>query len=241
MRPRIICHMIASVDGRLLVDRWTDPASSGSRTALLAQYEAVAARFASDGWIIGRTTMGRHYATAPARPGTVHPPLPRETFLGERAGRTLAIAIDPRGKLHYGGDEVEACHVVAVLGEDVPDTYLAELREDGVSYLFAGPDGKDLPRALEILGERFGAATLLLEGGGIINGAFLEAGLIDEISLLIYPGIDGLAAAPSIFEAAGAPDARPASGLSLRPLGCEVLEGGQVWLRYAVENGRNPG
>jgi 5-amino-6-(5-phosphoribosylamino)uracil reductase len=205
---------------------------------VLAQYETVASRFVSDGWIIGRTTM-QHYATAKARSVAPKGKIPREPFLGAQQGRDLAVAFDPKGKLHYGTDEVDGCHVVAVLGEQVPDAYLAELREDGVSYLFAGAQGQDLSHALEVLGERFGATTLLLEGGGVINGAFLEAGLIDEISLLVYPGIDGLAAAPSIFEAAGSPDVRPAAGLSLRPLGCEVLKGGLVWLHYAVENGRN--
>lgn len=34
--------------------------------------------------------------------------------------------------------------------------------------------------------------TLLLEGGGHINGAFLEGGLVDELSLLIVPGIDAM-------------------------------------------------
>ena len=47
----------------------------------------------------------------------------------------------------------------------------------------------------------FGIETLSLQGGGIINGAFLKAGLLDELSLLIYPGIDGLSGVPSVFEA----------------------------------------
>jgi 5-amino-6-(5-phosphoribosylamino)uracil reductase len=240
MRPKIICHMIGSIDGRLLVERWTDPAAGGSRTALLAQYETVASRFVSDGWIVGRTTMALHYAKAKARRVVPDGNIAREPFLGARNGRSLAVAIDPKGKLHYGRAEVDGCHIVAVLGEEVPDAYLAELREDGVSYLFAGPDGKDLAGALDILGGRFGATTLLLEGGGILNGAFLKAGLIDEISLLVYPGIDGSAGAPSIFEASGEPEDRPASGLSLRPLGSEILEGGLAWLHYAVESGRRP-
>lgn len=34
-----------------------------------------------------------------------------------------------------------------------------------------------------------------------MNGAFLQAGLVDEISLLLCPAIDGSTGAPSIFEA----------------------------------------
>jgi riboflavin biosynthesis pyrimidine reductase len=77
--------------------------------------------------------------------------------------------------------------------------------------------------------------TLLLEGGGRINGAFLKEGLIDEISLLVYPAIDGLAGVASIFEFIGRIDEQPAAGQSLRHISTETLEGGVVWLRYRVE------
>nr|WP_256369874.1 dihydrofolate reductase family protein [Microvirga sp. KLBC 81] len=90
-------------------------------------------------------------------------------------------------------------------------------------------------RAIETLAESFGVKTLLLEGGGTINGAFLKAGLIDEISVLMYPGIDGLAGVPSIFEYSGEVREKPAAGQSLRHLTTETLEGGMVWLHYRVE------
>jgi len=160
----------------------------------------------------------------------------RETYIANRNGRNIAVAIDPHGRLHYGQDNAGGDHIVAVLGEQVPDAYLAELREDGVSYLFAGPDGHDLHRAMDILGEAFGVRNLLLEGGGVINGAFLKAGLIDEISLLVYPGIDGLAGVPSIFEYADGASVRPAAGRSLRHVATETLDGGMVWIHYSVES-----
>ncbi|MEJ0001052.1 MAG: dihydrofolate reductase family protein [Verrucomicrobiota bacterium] len=159
----------------------------------------------------------------------------RGTHVADRKGRDVAVAVDPHGKVHYGQDNVEGDHVIAILGEQVSDDYLAELREDGVSYLFAGKDGHDLPGALDILGETFGLKGLLLEGGGKINGAFLKAGLIDEISVLVYPGVDGLAGVASIFDYAGKPDEKPTDGQSLRHLATETLEGGVVWLRYGVE------
>lgn len=235
MRPKVICHMVSSIDGRLQVDRWTPPASGQSKGRLHAHYEEVAARFDADGWLVGRITMERHYAEAriPAgRPGDG----PRETHIANRCDRRLAIVLDPHGKLHYGRDEVDGNHLVAVLGWQVSDDYLAQLRADGVSYLFAGPEGKDLHRVLEVLGAAFGVKTLLLEGGGIVNGSFLKAGLIDEISLLIYPGIDGLAGISSIFETPGDADDRPAAGRALRHTATEMLEGGMAWLRYRLED-----
>jgi len=226
--------MVSSIDGRLLVDRWTAPAAGIESDIVLRLYDDVAARFDADGWMVGRKTMESY---AKSRPPTAARTAvsSRDTHIADRRGRRIAVAIDPHGKLHYGQDNADGNHIVAVLGEQVSDDYLAELREDGVSYLFAGPDGHNLHRAMDTLGDAFGAKTVLLEGGGRINGAFLKAGLIDEISLLVYPGIDGLAGIPSIFEYVGGAHERPAAGRSLRHFATETLDGGMVWLRYNVE------
>jgi riboflavin biosynthesis pyrimidine reductase len=234
MRPKIICHMTSSVDGRLLVDRWTPPAAGIDGDIVHRTYDQVAARFMADGWVVGRKSM-EGYAKGRARPPKNIPNDPRPLHIADRRGRDVAVAIDPHGRLHYGRDDADGDHIVAVLGEQVPDEYLAELREDGVSYLFAGPDGHDLHRAMDILGDTFGIRTLLLEGGGTINGAFLKAKLIDEISVVMYPGIDGLAGVPSIFEYSGQPGEQPAAGQSLRHLATATLDGGLVWLHYRVE------
>jgi riboflavin biosynthesis pyrimidine reductase len=234
MRPKIICHMMSSIDGRLFVDRWTAPAVGIKAATLREHYDEVASQFESDGWIVGRKTMEELIQSNPRNVKSAGDDL-RTTHIGNRKGRDVAVTIDPQGKLHYGQDNAGGDHIIAVLSEKVSDDYLAELREDGVSYLFAGSDGSDLRGALETLGETFGLNTLRLEGGGRINGAFLKAGLIDEISLLVYPGIDGLAGVPSIFEFIGGEDEQPASGQSLRHISTETLEGGMVWLRYQVE------
>jgi riboflavin biosynthesis pyrimidine reductase len=88
----------------------------------------------------------------------------REPYVADRNGPDLAIAIDPSGRVHYGKDNIGVDHAVAVLGEQVPDAYLAELREDGISCIFAGPKGDDLALAMGQLGSVFGVKRLLLEG-----------------------------------------------------------------------------
>ncbi len=59
------------------------------------------------------------------------------------------------------------------------------LREKGISYVVSGKSSVDLTDAVNQLGEHFGIRTLLLEGGSHINGALLEADLVDEVSLLV--------------------------------------------------------
>ena len=234
MRPKIISHMVASIDGRLRYQRWSIPASGIDPDKLDAHYEETANRFKADGWMVGRQTAQNMSEGAPRKVKTLSGNL-RGIHVADRKGRPLAVTVDPHGKVHYGADHIEGDHVIAILGEQVSDEYLSELREDGVSYLFAGKDGHDMSLAMETLARTFGIKTLLLEGGGKINGTFLKAGLIDEISVLIYPGIDGLAGVPSIFEYVGKPDEKPAEGQSLRHLATETLDGGTVWIRYAVE------
>lgn len=234
MRPHIICHMTTSIDGRLHPSRFTVPAEGISRDTLRGHYAKIYESFDADGWIVGRRTMSE-MAKGTERPIANAPKAPRAPHLANRNGRKLAIGIDPSGRAHYGKDNVQGDHVVAVLGEQVSDAYLAELREDGVSYLFAGHKGDDLAGALEQLGSLFGVKKLLLEGGAKINGAFFKHRLIDEFSTLVYSAIDGVAGTETIMEYEGPEGDRPGAGQALRLTHCEALEGGMVWLRHAVE------
>ena len=226
--------MATSIDGRLLVERWTRPASGIAANLIHRHYEALAARLKADGWLVGRKSMAP-YANGRARAFDNASPLPRATHLATRSAGVLAIAVDPSGKLHYGRDNIDGDPIVTILAETVSDSYLAELRADGVSYLFAGPDGSNLALALATLRRDFGLHSLLLEGGGRINGAFLKAGLIDELSIVVCPAIDGLSGVPSIFDYVGEANERPADGQSLRHFATKTLDGGYVWLRYRVE------
>jgi riboflavin biosynthesis pyrimidine reductase len=95
----------------------------------------------------------------------------------------------------------------------------------------------NLRSALEALNRELGVKRLLVEGGGNVNGEFLRAGLIDEISLAICPAVDGARGAPSVFDSSEqATELRaPISEMSLAS--CEVLDRGAVWLRYRLRDG----
>ena len=102
-------------------------------------------------------------------------------------------------------------------------------------YIFGGERTLDLGRALDILNRELGIKRLEVNGGGVTNGAFLRAGLIDEISLAILPAVDGTKGAPCVFDIGeGNGAAAPLRGMMLES--SEVLEGGAVWLRYRVHN-----
>jgi riboflavin biosynthesis pyrimidine reductase len=96
-------------------------------------------------------------------------------------------------------------HLVILLGHDVPDRHLAELASDGISYIVADGPEINLPAMLDVLGSELGIRRLLLEGGGGINSSFLAAGLVDEISLITVPAVDGRLDGRAVFESGEMP------------------------------------
>lgn len=224
-RPYVICHMLPSVDGRIVVSDW-DFRAAGTR-----EYEATAATFDADAWMIGRISMEPYAGKARVPRRRSKEPVPRTDFIATRDAESYAIALDPSGKLTWRSNAIDDEHVIAVLTEAVSDDYLAFLQAKGVSYLFGGRTKVDLAKVLEKLRREFGIKRLLLEGGGGINGSFLDADLIDELSILVGPVADGSVGTPTLFDTKnGKGPAR-----ALRLLSVERRRSGIVWLRYKVK------
>jgi 2,5-diamino-6-(ribosylamino)-4(3H)-pyrimidinone 5'-phosphate reductase len=226
-RPRVICHMTTSIDGRVVVDGW--PASVAA--AVSREYEQIHTRYDAQGWMCGRITMeefagGTRSAEEIARE---HTGSTRDDYIASGKHDSYAFAIDALGRLAWQSADIRGDHVVAIVSERVSDEYLKFLRDRGVSYMLAGAKEIDLALALEKIGQRLGVQTLLLEGGGGINGSLLRAGLVDEVSLILAPVTDGRVGTPALFDIDA--DATP-QRLLLRNV--ESLAEGLVWLRYEV-------
>lgn len=232
MRPKIIVHMMSSVDGRLYIDRYSKQFNGKSIEEVLDHYWTVSGEFGADAIMMGRTTLQESYPLKTFEHKNTSPTQRPETFKAQPVvvDAIPNIVIDTKGKVLYEGNKEQ--NFITILSEQVSDEYLAHLRENNVSYLFAGADGKDLDKAMEILSVEFGLKTILLEGGGYINGSFLKAGLIDELSLMVYPSIDGLSGMPSIFEYKGQSGENPSEGQSLEFISSKQIEDGIVWLQY---------
>jgi riboflavin biosynthesis pyrimidine reductase len=231
MKPYVICHMNASIDGRILTSRWR-PAEN----RMSGLFERLHEELGGGSWLIGRVT-GSEYARGSAYPDHTGETYPREPWFARRDAAAYGIALDAQGKIAWGRSEIGGDPIVVVLTERVSDSHLAGLRKDGVSYIFAGKEALDLRLALAILNRELGLEHLLLEGGGGSNGAFLRAGLIDEISIAICPAVDGAKGAPSIFDSNDQDAGVSPPIRSMTLLSTKVLEGGAVWLRYRLQTG----
>lgn len=230
MKPKLICHIMSSVDGRLLPGRWTLPFDGTDPGKLFQEYAAIGKELKTDAWMFGKTTT-REVFPYKFMPKIDAHPEPGKVHIGNHSSSRLFITVDPDADIFYTSDRLRGDNIVTILGTNATNDYLEMLQEKGISYIVLA-DATNLREAMEILYDKFNRKSISLQGGGIINGAMLAEGLIEELSLVIYPGIDGLTTSPSIFEYLGASDERPAAGQSLELLPSKTCDNGIMWLRY---------
>lgn len=190
--------MMTSVDGKILGEKWGD---NEQVQVLTKSFEQTHEALGIKSWVVGRTTMEKdftHYAKPVYK--TVDAPIGREDYVANAKAASFAVAIDGQGKLGWESADMLGEHVITVLTESVTDGYLAHLKDIGVSYIFAGKTEINLHTAVEKLQQLFGIETLMLEGGGHLNGSFLNEGLIDEYYQILLPLADGRVATTSVFE-----------------------------------------
>jgi riboflavin biosynthesis pyrimidine reductase len=228
MKPKVTILMVTSLDGRLHPSRFTS-SPDGGRREWGAEYEKAHASLDGDAWLVGRVTMAEMSKAAahpPANPGSVRRPV----HVATKGAKTFAIGLDPSGKVHFAKGDVGGDQAIVLLGKDVPDSHLAELAADGVSYIVADKSEVDLAAALDTLAREFGIKHVVLEGGAVTNGAFLVAGLVDELIVLVAPALDGGENVQGIVAWRDG----LAGKMQLQFKAARALDHGVVELRYAV-------
>jgi len=114
MKPYVICHMNASVDGRILGSRWR-PAEN----RMAGLFERLHEKLGGGSWLIGRVT-GSEYAKAASYPARTDQTYPREPWFTRRDAAAYGIALDAAGKIAWGRSEIGGDPIVVVLTEGCP-------------------------------------------------------------------------------------------------------------------------
>ncbi|MGI4847761.1 MAG: RibD family protein [Janthinobacterium lividum] len=229
MKPTIICHMMSSLDGHALTDGWERPFKKSAGEL----YETLAQQFEFDAWVCGRVTMQEMAHGEDYPQGLAKTAIARTNHIAQRDAKVLAISIDAHGKVAWQKNQVLDSHIVEVVTEAVEDDYLAYLQSIGISYIFGGKTEIDLAHVMEVLATQWGRKRVVVEGGPTVAGSFIQAGLVDEVSVLLLPLIDGRGDHPASFEIAP-PAWKAPSYLTLQS--AQVQEGGAVWLRYTSKS-----
>lgn len=215
--------MVASIDGRIncpMVDK-----ISGD------EYYSTLASLDCPSGVEGKITT-EHYHSLPGHyAASDATPVGKETWYKAVEAEGYQICPDTNGTLLW--DAKQGRPLLILLSEKAPAEYLGYLRDRNISYIVTGNNRIDLPRAMEILGCEFGVKRLAVLGGGKINGGFLSAGLIDEVSLLLAPGIDGRTGQPALFD--GIADHACFLPKRLQLKSVETIADGVLWIKYDVK------
>lgn len=215
--------MVSSIDGRIdcsMVDK-----ISGD------EYYSTLASLECPSCVEGKVTT-LHYHSLPGHYVAKNSEkIAKETWHKAVVAERYQICPDTNGTLLWNPEQPTP--LLILLSEKAPEEYLGYLRDRNISYIVTGKDSIDLTRAMEILGDLFGVKRLSVLGGGRINGGFLSAGLIDEISLLLAPGIDGRTSQPALFDGvANSPGFLP-TRLEIKSV--ETIANGVLWIKYMIK------
>lgn len=200
-RPEVICHVLSGIDGRIsgsLFGAGIGPA--------LAAYREIWTEYDCDAILNGAVTCSEIYADGFLSESLeTRQSFDREDYIADRSKGHFVIAVDTAGTLNWRGNTARRpgqpeAHIVQALTENVGDGYLAFLREQKISYVFAGKDVLDLGLLLQKLKAEFGIRRVLLTGGGVMDYSFLAAGYLDELSLVIAPAAGGDLNTATVFD-----------------------------------------
>lgn len=229
-RPYVICHMPISVDGKVTGDFLRAERGKDG----IEEFYRINRSFKAEAFACGVSIMAPCFTDnfKPDLTPYADVKIDRSDFIAEaeNEGKRYALCFDRYGEVGWKTPYIESedpgydgCHIVQVMCECVPDAYLAYLRDIGVSYVFAGDTDMDILVALEKLNELFGIESIVLCGGAVLNGAFYQADLIDEISLVVLT-VSSKDTDKTLFD--------DNTGRKFKMKSSKAIKKGVAWVRY---------
>ncbi len=217
--------MVESIDGRIDCGM-VDKISGDEYYTTLNSLDCKAS-------VEGRITMEHYYALPEKFVAKDKTPLGKKEVFKSTGRNDFHICPDTKGTLQWDSATMEDGRPLLVLtSESTPAEYISYLRSKGISYIATGKGNINLVNAMDTLGSEFGVKRLAVLGGGLINGGFLAAGLIDEVSLLLAPGIDGREGWRTMFDGISDQTKMPTK---LKLQSVERLENDILWIKYELD------
>lgn len=249
-RPTVIFYGEASVDGRIALsrhrpllygdERWNtlSPPDALDVQGWLKRLHGPQATLEGSGSFLPDDAEPEPLPAYDGDPQPLYDDYLPEAVVHAPGHRGWFAAVDGRGRIRWAyksGDAwpgYEGWYALVLAARSTPADYLAYLRREEIPYLVAGAQRVDLRLALEKMRAVLGVTSVLSTAGGRLNGVLLRAGLIDEVNLVLLPGLIGGTSAPALFTAPDLGDAELPVPLEL--LSVQAQAGGRVWLRYRV-------
>ena len=236
-RPYTICYLNCSADGHIdgefmRSEEFAVPTDIFRRKWLemdadCTVYGAVTMAQFADGFLKDHEPLppaDRHY--------------PREDYIAPCDAKKYYLAVNTKGTVAYTSNYIEARGrgrhgIIHALTENISDEYLAYLRRKEISYIFCGRETLDPVVMMQKAYALFGLKKAIVSGGAYTDWTLLEKGLIDEITMMLNPVVDGNPSAHSVFLRS---DGMLPTSVGLRFAGAEPTRGDGLLVTYIPKN-----
>ncbi|EAX93772.1 RibD C-terminal domain containing protein [Trichomonas vaginalis G3] len=236
-RPFIYIHMGTSLDGKIIGKFMETENSIG----VLIDYVWTSKLFKPDAIMIGTKTVTEMNNEQPVL-NSDEKDVPEGDFIAKSAKALFLVVPDSAGKIGWKNNYFETVYfqksnIIEILSEKASPQYRNYLRSLNISYIIAGKEHVDVVPAAKALKQKFGINTLGVLGGATINWSFVQAGIVDELSICLVAAGDGANKSLTLFEKA--PQIVENSPVEFELKSIDRLSTNGLWLKYTPKGARN--
>lgn len=233
-RPYTICYLNVSAEGHIDGDHRKLPEAQGPTEIFRQRW----LQYQADAILYGAVTMSAFAAGWVEKLPRATRSYPRQDHVVPGNFRRFYIVLNTKGTIAYDSNCIDkrgrGPHgVIHVLTEDISDDYLEYLQKKEISYIFCGKNQLDPVMMMEKVYSLFGVKKVIISGGAYADWTLLSHGLIDEITTMFLPVVDGDPDSHGLFLRSSGMESAP---VALELLGVETVDGGGVFLSYRPKN-----
>ena len=231
-RTYVEIHMMQTIDGKATGNFWRKPDVWQG----IKDYGKLIPNLNNQGFALGRVSMETNSDEKPDLSQYKNKEkLEYKDYIVplEKGAKYYLASYDSKGTLGFKNNVINVnewlndgsellCQIIEVVTEKVSNEYLHYCRERGISYIICGKEKIDIKISLEKLKKLFKIDKMLLQGGPILDGAFIKEDLIDGISIIISPCTS--AGGDTLFN--------PSKYTEFKLIEFRELSNSNIWLRY---------
>ena len=231
-RTYVEIHMMQTIDGKATGNFWRKPDVWQG----IKDYGKLIPNLNNQGFALGRVSMEANSDEKPDLSQYKNKEkLEYKDYIVplEKGAKYYLASYDSKGTLGFKNNVINVnewlndgsellCQIIEVVTDKVSNEYLHYCRERGISYIICGKEKIDIKISLEKLKKLFKIDKMLLQGGPILDGAFIKEDLIDGISIIISPCTS--AGGDTLFN--------PSKYTEFKLIEFRELSNSNIWLRY---------
>lgn len=224
MLPYVIVHNAVSVDGRM--DKFQPDVGLYNFLALIWKPDVMLTSSNTIlSWFENEKSNTEKVKSNDSAPGNNNKPQMKQ----------LLAVVDSRGRVKEWNKLRNSHHwrdIIVLCSESTPKDYIEFLKAIKMKYLISGKEKVNFNEAFIKLKNEFEAKVIRVDSGGTLNGVLFSEGLVNEVSIVMYPYLVGGESPSSIFYSKDLVSSK--EPISLKLIETRKIRGNLIWSRYSL-------